>query len=438
MLSSAYRRTVRGMRDLLPDEAEKLRFIEETAREMAKLYGYREVITPIVEHYELLAAKIGEENRKRMYVFQDLGGRRVALRPEFTASVARLVATKMVSLPKPLRLFSIGSLYRYDEPQFGRYREFWQANYELFGSSNPEADAEILILTDNLLRRIDLQSYHLKINHVGILRGILDKEGIVEEQQNNVMQLLDKKQWQEALRLVLEAGGSQRCLDSLRVLFGIRGKEPADVTQEIEEVVADYPGALEAVKNLGEVLGLVEESGAEVDFYVEAGFARGLEYYTGMIFEIFAPDIDIALGGGGRYDKLIELFGGGSVPAVGVAPGIDRMSLALDKQEPAARKSAKERVFVIPVGEDMVGEAFRVSSMLRKEGFRTELETMGRSVSRALSDADRRGITHAVMVGPREMREGGVVLRDMKKRSQETVSLEELSERIRVTHQLTD
>ncbi len=433
MLSSAYRRTVRGMRDLLPDEAEKLRFIEETAREMAKLYGYREVITPIVEHYELLAAKIGEENRKRMYVFEDLGGRRVALRPEFTASVARLVATKMVSVPKPLRLFSIGSLYRYDEPQFGRYREFWQANYELFGSSNPEADAEILILTDNLLRRIDLQSYHLKINHVGILRGILDEEGIVEEQQNNVMQLLDKKQWEEALRVVLEAGGSQRCLDSLRVLFGIRGKEPADVTQEIEEVVADYPGALEAVKNLSEVLGLVEESGAEVDFYVEAGFARGLEYYTGMIFEIFAPDMDIALGGGGRYDKLIELFGGGSVPAVGVAPGIDRMSLALGKQEAASRKFAEERVLVIPVGEDTVGEAFRVSSMLRREGFCTELETMGRSVSRALSDADRRGITHAVIVGPREMREGGVVLRDMKKRSQETVSLEELFDRIRLT-----
>ncbi|MDH5794964.1 MAG: histidine--tRNA ligase [Candidatus Bathyarchaeota archaeon] len=433
-MSSAYRRTVRGMRDLLPDEAEKLRFIEETAREMAKLYGYREVITPVVEHYELLAAKIGEETRKRMYVFEDLGGRRVALRPEFTASVARLVATKMVSVPKPLRLFSVGSLYRYDEPQFGRYREFWQANYELFGSSNPEADAEILILTDNLLRRIDLQSYHLKINHVGILRGILDEEGIVEEQQNNVMQLLDKKQWEEALRFVLEAGGSQRCLDSLKVLFGLRGKEPADVTQEIGEVVADYPRALEAVKNLSEVIGLAEESGAEVDFYVEAGFARGLEYYTGMIFEIFAPDMDIALGGGGRYDKLIELFGGGSVPAVGVAPGIDRMSLALDRQEPAARKSAEERVFVIPVGEDTVGEAFRVSSMLRKKGFRTELETMGRSVSRALSDADRRGITHAVIVGPREMKQGKVVLRDMKKRSQETVSLEELFERIRKTY----
>ena len=426
MLSSAFRRTVRGMRDLLPEEAEKLRFIEETARELAKLYGYREVITPVVEHYELLAAKIGEETRKRMYVFEDLGGRKVALRPEFTASVARLVATKMVSIPKPLRLFSVGSLYRYDEPQFGRYREFWQANYELFGSSKPEADAEILVLTADLLDRIDLRNHHLKINHVGILRGILSQEGIAEEQQNDIMQLLDKKQHEEALSLVRETGGSRGCTDNLRVLFGIGGKDLETVTQEMREVVKNCPEALEAVKNLSGILGLVEESGAEVDFLVEAGFARGLEYYTGMIFEIFVPEMDIALGGGGRYDKLIELFGGGMVPAVGVAPGIDRMSLALGKQETALQKSAEKRVFVIPVDKNTVSQALRISSLLRKEGFRTEVETMGRSVSRALSDADRRGITHAVIVGPREMKEGKVVLRDMKKRRQELVSLEEL------------
>ena len=425
-MSSAFRRTVRGMRDLLPEEAEKLRFIEETARELAKLYGYREVITPVVEHYELLAAKIGEETRKRMYVFEDLGGRKVALRPEFTASVARLVATKMVSIPKPLRLFSVGSLYRYDEPQFGRYREFWQANYELFGSSRPEADAEILVLTADLLNRIDLRNYHLKINHVGVLRGILSQEGIAEGRQNDIMQLLDKKQHEEALSLVRETGGSQGCTDNLRLLFGIGGKDLETVTQEMREAVKDYPEALEAVKNLGGILGLVEKSGEEVDFLVEAGFARGLEYYTGMIFEIFVPEMDIALGGGGRYDKLIELFGGGMVPAVGVAPGIDRMSLALGKQETALQKSAEKRVFVIPVDKNTVSEALRISSLLRKEGFRTEVETMGRSVSRALSDADRRGITHAVIVGPREMKEGKVVLRDMKKRRQELVSLEEL------------
>jgi len=127
-------RTVRGMRDFLPEDAKLMRYVEATAREIAKLYGYHEVITPIVEHYELLAAKSGEELRERMYAFKDFGGRKVALRPEFTASLARLVATTLRNEPKPLRLFSIGSLYRYDEPQFGRYREFWQSDYELIGS----------------------------------------------------------------------------------------------------------------------------------------------------------------------------------------------------------------------------------------------------------------------------------------------------------------
>jgi histidyl-tRNA synthetase len=419
------------MRDLLPDEAERLRFIEQKAREVSRLYGYREVVTPLVEHYELLAAKVGEDNRKRMYIFDDLGGRKVALRPEFTASVARLVATKMQSTPRPLRLFSVGSLYRYDEPQFGRYREFWQANYELFGSNRPEADAEILALTDSFLKEIGLRTYHFKIGHVGVLRNILSRDGIAEEQQNSIMQFLDKKQWDDALEVAKMAGSSKGSLDVLESLFKIRGHDPEAVTAEIGEVVKDYPEALKATRNLGEILSLLKAGGIEVNLVIEAGFARGLEYYTGMVFEIYASGIDIAVGGGGRYDKLIELFGGGQVPAVGVAPGIDRLSLALQKQVSTMRVSEESRILVVAVDSSMFGEAFKVSSMLRKGRVTVELETMGRSVSKALSDADRRGITHAVIVGEREMKEKKVVLRFMKGRTQETIPLEHLLEKIR-------
>jgi histidyl-tRNA synthetase len=419
------------MRDLVPDEAERLRFVEQKAREVSRLYGYREVITPLVEHYELLAAKVGEDNRKRMYVFDDLGGRKVALRPEFTASVARLVATKMQSVPRPLRLFSVGSLYRYDEPQFGRYREFWQANYELFGSCRPEADAEILALTDNLLKEIGLREYHFKIGSVGILRNVLSRERIAEDQQNSIMQLLDKKQWDDALDVARMAGCSKGSLDTLEALFEIGGRDSETVTSEISEVVKDYPEALKAVTNLSEILDLLKDGGVEVSFSIEAGFARGLEYYTGMIFEIYASGMDIAVGGGGRYDKLIELFGGGQVPAVGVAPGIDRLSLALQKQGSAMQMSEESRILVVPVDSSMFGDAFKVSSMLRKGGVTVELETVGRSVSNALSDADRRGITHAVIVGSREMKEGKVVLRFMKERTQETILLEHLLENVR-------
>jgi histidyl-tRNA synthetase len=419
------------MRDLVPDEAERQRYIEQKAREISRLYGYREVITPLVEHYELLAAKVGEDNRKRMYVFNDLGGRKVALRPEFTASVARLVATKMQSVPRPLRLFSVGSLYRYDEPQFGRYREFWQANCELFGSSRPEADAEILALTDNLLKEIGLGEYYFKIGSVGVLRNVLSREKIAEDQQNSIMQLLDKKQWDDALDVARMAGCSKGSLDTLETLFEIEGRDSETVTSEISEVIKDYPEALKAVTNLSEILDLLKEGGAEVSLSIEAGFARGLEYYTGMIFEIYASGIDIAVGGGGRYDKLIELFGGGQVPAVGVAPGIDRLSLALQKQGSTMRMSEESPILVVPVDSSVYGDAFKVSSMLRKGGVAVELETMGRSVSNALSDADRRGITHAVIVGSREMKERKVILRFMRERAQETIPLEQLLENIR-------
>jgi histidyl-tRNA synthetase len=426
------------MRDLMDDEAERLRYIEQKAREVSRLYGYKEVITPLVEHYELLAAKVGEDNRKRMFVFEDLGGRKVALRPEFTASVARLVATKMQSVPRPLRLFSIGSLYRYDEPQFGRYREFWQANYELFGSSRPEADAEILALTNSFLKKIGLKSFYFKIGHVGVLRNILSREGIAEDQQNSIMQLLDKKQWDEALDAAKTAGCSKSSIDTLEMLFKIKGHDSEAVTKEMGEVIKDYPDALKAVSNLSEILSLLKDGGVKVNLAIEAGFARGLEYYTGMVFEIYASGLDIAVGGGGRYDKLIELFSGGQVPAVGVAPGIDRLSLALQKQEESfpdavekMLKPKENRVLVVAVDSSMLGEAFKVSSMLREEGVTVELETMGRSVSKALSDADRRGITHAVIVGSKEMKEKKVVLRFMKERTQETVLLEQLSEKFR-------
>jgi len=430
-LPPVFNQTVRGMRDFLPQDAKRLRFIEQIARETAELYGYEEVITPAIEYYELLAAKIGEENRKRMYVFEDLGGRKVALRPEFTASIARLVATKLQSAPKPLRLFSVGSLYRYDEPQFGRYREFWQANFELFGSTMPEADAEIISLIDSFLRKIGLRNYCFKIGHVGVLRSIFSQEGIDEEKQNRIMQMLDKKEWEEAIRLMKEAKSSPACLDLLKKLLGTSGSDPASVIKEMREIVDDYPSAIEAVENLNEILDLLRSGGLKTEILIDAGFARGLEYYTGSIFEVYVPEMDIALGGGGRYDRLVELFGGGKVPAVGVAMGMDRISIALEKQEAPIRCGMPERLLVIPVERSMLGEVFKVASMLRENGFSAEIETMGRSVTRALSDADRRGIMFTVIIGPKEMKEGKVVLRHMIKRKQMTVELDELLEKIK-------
>jgi len=423
-------KTVRGMRDLLPVDAERMRHVEQVSRTISKLYGYEEIITPVLESYDLLAAKTSEEIRERMYTFKDLGGRKVALRPEFTASVARLAATKMRNEPKPMRLFSAGSLYRYDEPQYGRFREFWQANYELFGSTRPEADAEILILTNDLLKRLGLQNYRFKIGHTEILRGILNQEGLDEGKQNSVRQLLDKKSWEEALAIARDADVSQKCLATLERLFETRGEDAFKVLEGVKETVQGYESALAAVENLWKILELVKDSGTQLEVMVEAGFARGLEYYTGMIFEPYVPELDVALGGGGRYDKLIQLFGGESIPAVGVAQGIDRIVLALKKQG-VSPKAAKERsVVVISIKNESMAKALELSDILRKSGLPVEVAVMGRSISRALADADRRGVAYAVIVGPEELKEKKVVLREMKKSEQQTVEISNLTQEI--------
>lgn len=417
---------VRGMRDLLPEEAETLNYVIGKARETAALYGFREVITPIVEPYELLNAKSGEEIRQRMFIFKDLGGRMVALRPEFTASITRLVTTALRNEPKPLRTFSVGSVYRYDEPQKGRYREFWQANFELTGSNKPEADAEVLLLTDSMMKNVGLSNYALKLGHVGVLRGILSQEGVDEKTQNAVLQRMDKKDYDSALALV----NSEKCRSVLQALIELKSDNVFETVEKMKIQVEGYETASAAVENLGAVLNLVTKSGCEIKT-VDPAFARGLEYYTGMIFEVYIPELDIALGGGGRYDRLVEVFGGEPTPAVGVAHGLDRIALAMQTQSTVLKKAQKKRVAVISIKEEQKSEALKIAQMLRNAGISVEFEIMGRKMAKALEDADKRKVDYAVIVGERELKEGKVVVKDLCKREQAEVAISMLADKIK-------
>jgi len=413
------------MRDLLPDDAEMLNFVMGKARETASLYGYREIITPVIEPYELLSAKSGEEIRSRMFTFKDLGNRTVALRPEFTSSIARLATTALKNEPKPLRTLSVGSVYRYDEPQRGRYREFYQSDFEIIGTSNPEADAEIILLTDRLMKSVGLRNYAFKLGHVGVIRGILNENNVDEKTQNAILQRMDKKEFEEAFKLV----ESEECLSTLRGSLELKSDNVFETVERIKSHVEGYCKAAASAEELESLLKLVTEGGCAIQS-VEPAFARGLEYYTGMIFEVYIPELDIALGGGGRYDKLIEVFGGEPTPATGVAHGLDRIVLAMQMQKAAPTTEKRKRVAVFPITEALKGEALKVSQMLRDSGIPAELEVMGRKMNKALEDADRRKVDYAVIVGERELKQGAVVLRNLAKREQTVVEVSKLAKTI--------
>ena len=418
--------TVRGMRDLLGEEAQTFTSVIAKAQETASLFSFKKVFTPHVEHLDLLSAKTGDEIRQRMFIFEDLGGRQVALRPEFTASIARLATTTLKSEPKPLKLFSIGTVYRYDEPQRGRYREFWQSNFELIGSNKPEADTEIILLTNKFMQTLHLQNYAFKIGHIGIIRGILSQYGVDEKTQNTVLQRMDKKEYDLALKLI----NSEKCRYTLQSLINIKGKNWRDTIDQINALVSDYDKAKAATENLLEILTLVTSS-VEISLTVEPAFARGLEYYTGLIFEVYIPQLEIALGGGGRYDRLIEAFGGESTPAVGCAHGIDRIVIALQTQNTAYLDTDEKKVVVIPITESVKIDALKFAQTLRNQGVCVDFEFMGRKMGKALEDADKRSFDYAIIIGERELKYDTVVLKNLKKREQATVSIADLFEKIK-------
>jgi histidyl-tRNA synthetase len=277
-----------------------------------------------------------------------------------------------------------------------------------------------------LIQALGLKGYAFKIGHIGIIRGILSQEGVDEKTQNAVLQYMDKKEYDAALKLV----EADKCRSMLRGLLEIRGNDWLDTVEQIQTYVATYDKAKAAVENLAKVIKLVVEN-ANPPIIVEPAFARGLEYYTGIIFEIYIPELEIALGGGGRYDRLIEAFGGEPTPAVGCAHGIDRVAIALQTQKAPLTATAEKKVTVISITEELKSQALKIAQTLRASGILVEFEVMGRKMAKALEDADKRKIDFAVIVGERELKEGAVVLKDLVNRQQNTIPIDKLVEKIK-------
>ncbi len=420
--------TVRGMRDFLPLELSKRHFVEAKVRECFRFFGYMEIETPIIESHALIAAKSGNEIRHRLFAFTDFSGRKLALRPELTASVARVVTNKLRTRPKPIRLGYIANCFRYDNPQLGRYREFWQAGFEMFGSESPIADAEIVVTNLDLMRRVGLPEASLKIGHVGILREILKSYDVQENEQDTIMSLIDSNHHDQVKKTFTELNIPTEGQNDIQQLFALKGSQPT-IFEQGEAILNRYPHAKKALANLQSIVTLVQQSTVPNNIIIDLGFARGLEYYTGMIFEVYVPDFGIALGGGGRYDKLVEIFGGAPMPAVGCAPGIDRIVLAIDKLKRFPPLTANEiQVIVIPVDQTtpVLSKALEIATSLRNKDIPTHLETIGRRLRSAITYAVRQDYTHAIIIGMKDLTNNQVTLRDLKAKTQQLLPLDRL------------
>ncbi|MDJ0270076.1 MAG: histidine--tRNA ligase [Aigarchaeota archaeon] len=416
----------RGMDDLLPDEMRVKRRIEETIREVFRLYGYDEIETPTLEYRSLFEAKSGDEIRHRMFTLQDMHGRVLALRPEVTASVARVVATRMKSAPTPIRLGYIADCYRYDEPQWGRRRRFWHGGFEIFGSTDPLSDAEIMIASNEVFKRLGLTNIRFKTGHVGIMRGILSEQGVDERIQDSFLNMLDRKMVDEAFSLLSEHCHDATVIGAIRMLSQLSGDEK--IFSSARDVVASWPTAAKALENFEEIIGIArdlikDESRITIDF----GFARGLEYYTGFIFEQYVDGLDIAFNGGGRYDKLVEIFGGKHTPGVGCAIGITRIQTYL-MQKAVGSIQQSARIFVSVLSDKVRSYAFKVAQIVRSRGMAAELDVTRKRLSAAFEYCEKKRIKYMLVVGEKEAAEDKAALRNLETREQIEVPLSQLGE----------
>lgn len=417
--------TLRGMRNLLPDEKAKLNRIEGEIRKLFKIYGFQEVETPTVEPLELFELKSGEEIRHRMYRFKDLGGREVVLRPEATASIVKLVVREMRNMPLPIKIGYVLNAFRYDEPQYGRYREFKQGGFEIFGSKSPLADAEILEISARLMEGLGIKDYYIKIGHEGILRAVLTHFGLEEGIQDRVLGLMDKDRLAEVFETLdaLPRGGE--AISLIKRLSKIKSRDTNEAIRETREVLRDIPEASEQLENLEEIIAFAKASGVG-ELLVDMGFARGLDYYTGMIFETYVKNFRIAVNGGGRYDRLASLLGW-DIPAVGCSPGIDRLGLVMNDEIVQRDQVVCIIISMIKEGDIL---AARLASMLRMKGIPTLIDYVRRDISKALSYASKKNLKYAAIIGSREVETNVVILKDMETGDQEEVKIEQAVERL--------
>ncbi|MHA1963831.1 MAG: histidine--tRNA ligase [Candidatus Thorarchaeota archaeon] len=422
-------RTVRGMRDLMGPEMQVKNYLMANAVEIFELYGYEPLDSPVMELWETLSAKGGEEVEAETFKFTDKGEREVGLRFDLTVPLARIVATNP-HLPKPFKRYALGKAWRYDRPQAGRYREFEQADVDIVGSASPAADAEVVLIALEFLMRVLESDYMIRINNRKVLRGLTEKAGVPDDLAYECFRAIDKLDKigkDGVLKELDERGIGKEQSDFLIDTIAIKGSG----TKALEKFRGLLKGSdigIEGVEELTLMAEIFEDSGVSEFIEFDMSLARGLDYYTGPVFEgryLGKPAVGSILGGG-RYDHLIEKFGGQSTPATGISLGIGRLIEVVLARGIGKKLTKQLDVFIAPIKRPMLRYATSFQTRLIQAGVSCEVDLMDRPLKRLLQQADLKNAKFTVIVGERDLAKGEVSARNMTSKETEQVKTEDL------------
>ena len=409
----------KGTQDILPLEAAKWQYVENLARETFKKYNYGEIRTPMFEHYEVISRSVGDTTdivTKEMYDFYDKGDRHITLRPEGTAPVVRSFVENKLFAPevqKPVKLYYIGSMFRYERPQAGRLREFHQIGVECFGSKNPATDVETIAMAYQLFGDLGIQDVTLHLNTLGSSESRAAYRQALIDYLTPLKETLSKD--------------SQRRLDEnpLRVLDS---KEKEDkVAVEHAPSILDYLDE-ESQAHFDAVRGMLESLG--IPYVIDTNMVRGLDYYNHTIFE-FITKVDkaeLTICAGGRYDGLVEYFGGPETPGFGFGLGLERLLLILEKQGIELPVDSQMDVYIAVLGEGANSKALELVQALRQQGFTVERDYLGRKIKAQFKSADSFKARTVITLGESEVESGQVTIKNNASRQEITVRLNELME----------
>lgn len=419
--------SLKGMRDHYPEEMRVRRWIEDRWRETALQFGFEEYDGPVLEPLELYTRKSGQEIVGQLYAFEDKGGRQVALRPEMTPSLARMIAARSQGLPKPIKWFSIPRLFRYEKPQRGRFREFWQLNLDIVGVEGVEADAEIMAAGVEVLRACGLgeEDFVVRYSDRRLLEAMMDGLGVAPDRRPAAYAGLDKllKGGPDAARAELRKAGFEAGITDALV-GAVARRDLAGLAQELGWDATAPPAELERLERLARYL---DAYGIAAYCEFDAAIVRGLAYYTGVVFEMYDRRGELrALCGGGRFDDLLGAAGGEDLPAVGFGLGEAVLLELLEERGRAPRPAAGCDLWVIPVSPEDRPTAIGTATRLRAAGLRVDLGLKDQSLGKTLKRAGQSGARAAVVIGSAERDAGSLTVRDLTTGEERAMDEQEL------------